>query len=110
MARSRPNVQISADPGKRPNRQQVAAAATRREILMAARRLFAERGYVRTSVAEIADEAGASLPTIYANVGAKKTIVMALRDLIGEEARADEAVAKVAEEHDPARLVGLAAG
>src|SRR5438067_7455786 len=94
---------------KRPNRQQVAAAATRREILTAARRLFAERGYAGASVADIAEAAGVSVPTIYTSVGTKRAIVLALVGHVGEETGADEAVAQVATENDPARLIGLGA-
>ena len=45
------------------------ADQTRRESLEAARRLFAERGYVGTSVADIAAEAGVAVQTIYARHG-----------------------------------------
>ena len=56
----------------RPSRQKIAAAATRREILGAAERLFAEQGYAQTSIVDIAAAAGVSVPTIYASVGQKK--------------------------------------
>src|SRR5258708_37274932 len=69
-------------PAKRPNRRQVSAAATRQEILLAARRLFAERGFARTSVADIAEEAGGSIPTIYASVGQKQALGIALAGLM----------------------------
>ena len=41
------------------------AAQTRRRILAAAARLFAENGYTATSVAEIAAEAGVAIRTVY---------------------------------------------
>ncbi|HEY6115989.1 MAG TPA: helix-turn-helix domain-containing protein [Candidatus Dormibacteraeota bacterium] len=94
---------------KRPNRRQVSAAATRQEILLAARRLFAERGFARTSVAEIADEAGVSVPTIYASVGQKQAIVIALVGFIELEIGADEARALVNRGTDPVELLALAA-
>ena len=74
----------SAD--KRPSRREIAAADTRREILQAARRLFAEHGYPGTSVQQIADEAGVALQTIYSSVGNKAALVLALNDLLDEEA------------------------
>jgi AcrR family transcriptional regulator len=96
-------------PKKRPNRRQVSAAATRQEILLAARRLFAERGFARTSVAEIAEEAGVSIPTIYASVGQKQAIVIALVGFIELEIGADEARALVSTGTDPIELLALSA-
>ena len=61
------------------------AAETRRDILNAARKLFAQKGYAATSVAEIAAAAGASVQTIYDSVGSKAELVSALNDLIDEE-------------------------
>src|SRR5690349_8634889 len=104
------NPDASTTSPRRPTRHQIAAAATRREILLAARRLFAERGYAATSLADIADEAGVSVPTIYASVGPKKAVVMALADLIGEQAGAPETGAPIPAEGDPARLLAFAAG
>ena len=52
-------------------RRQAAALHTRRAILDAATRLFLERGYVATTVADIAAAAGVALDTIYAVVGRK---------------------------------------
>lgn len=94
---------------KRPNRQQVAAAATRQEILRAARRLFAERGYSRTSVADVAEEAGVSIPTIYASVGQKQAILMALAALIDVEIGAEDARVTLTTATDPVELVAIAA-
>lgn len=95
------------DGAKRPSRRQIAAAATREEILLAARRLFGERGYARTSIAEIADTAGVSIPTIYASVGTKSQIVLALVGLVDFRVGAVEARARLEIETDPARLIAL---
>ena len=92
---------------KRLSRRAIAAAATREEILRAARRLFAERGYAATSVVEIARAAGVSVPTIYASVGTKAEVVMALVDLAGKEAGASRALAEVDRQTEPARLIHL---
>jgi AcrR family transcriptional regulator len=62
-------------------RRREQAAATRRGILEAAERLFEERGYVGTSVAEIADEAGVALKTVYAVFGTKAEVLRALWNL-----------------------------
>lgn len=96
-------------PTKRPNRRQVSAAATREEILLAARRLFAERGFARTSVADIAEEAGVSIPTIYASVGQKQAILIALVGFIEFEIGVEEVRALVTTGTDPVELIALAA-
>jgi AcrR family transcriptional regulator len=72
------------------------ALQTRADILRAARRLFAERGYAATSVNDIAEEASVAVQTIYARLGSKRGIVMALVDLIDEEAGVPEAAAAIA--------------
>lgn len=62
------------------------AQQTRQDILGAARRLFAERGYAATSINDIAEEAGVAIQTIYARLGSKRGMLLALIDLIDEEA------------------------
>lgn len=71
--------------GRRRSRQQQHAEATRRDILAAARRLFAARGYAATSMTALAEEADVALQTLYTSVGSKPAILMALNDLIDEE-------------------------
>ncbi len=93
---------------KRPNRREVAAAETRREILRTARRLFAEHGYANTSVQQIAEEAGVAVQTVYSSVGSKAALVLALNDLIDEQAGVAELAAELSEEPDPIRLIGKA--
>jgi AcrR family transcriptional regulator len=51
------------------------AAATRRAILTAARDLFVRRGYVTTTVAEIAERAQVSVDTVYATIGRKPVLL-----------------------------------
>jgi len=96
-------------PAKRPNRQQISAAATRQEILRTARRLFAERGYALTSVADLAQEAGVSLPTIYSSVGPKHAIVMALVEFLDFQAGGPDARSRADTVTDPAELIGIGA-
>jgi AcrR family transcriptional regulator len=62
------------------------ALRTRADILAAARRLFAQRGYAATSINDIAEEAGVAIQTIYARLGSKRGMLLALIDLIDEEA------------------------
>ena len=52
-------------PYRSPKRQ-AQAAQTRARMLQAAAELFAERGYVRTTVADVARQAGVSEPNVYA--------------------------------------------
>lgn len=92
---------------RKPNRREVTAAETRREILGAARRLFAEHGYANTSVQEVAAEAGVAIQTVYASVGTKSALVLALNDLLDEEAGVAELAVELLEESDPARLIAM---
>ena len=54
------------------------AAATRERILAAARELFLERGYARSTAREIAARAGVSLDTVYTAAGRKPQIMLEL--------------------------------
>jgi AcrR family transcriptional regulator len=84
------------------------ALQTRREILETARRLFAERGYVATSVNDIAEEAGVAVQTIYARLGSKRGILVALLDVIDEEAGVPEAAAAIQTAATPAEALSAA--
>lgn len=90
---------------RRPNRRDVAAAATRHEILTAARRLFAQRGYASTSIQQIAAESGVAVQTIYSSVGSKAALVLALNDLIDEEADVTGLAVELLAETSPKRLL-----
>lgn len=90
---------------RRLNRREVAAAETRREILRAARRLFAAHGYVGTSLQQIAEESGVAVQTIYSSVGSKAALVLALNDLIDEEADVAQLGAGVLGETDPPKMI-----
>src|SRR3954463_10102622 len=59
-------------------RRREQAAATRRQILQAAERLFAERGYAATTMAAIAAEAGVALKTVYIAFETKSGLLRAL--------------------------------
>jgi len=96
-------------------RRREQAEATRRAILDAAERLFGERGYAGTSVAEIAEGAGVALKTVYAVFGTKVEVLRALWNL---RLRGDEDpvavqdrpwVREVIEEPDPRRRLALVA-
>src|SRR3954451_4264717 len=80
------------------------AQQTRDEILRAARHLFAERGYSRTRVRDIAEAAGVSAQTVYDSVGSKQALVAQLNDLIDVEAGVGGIAAEAAQSND-AQLV-----
>src|SRR3954464_2719726 len=86
------------------------AQLTRDEILQAARRLFAEKGYSRTSVRDIAEAAGVSAQTVYDSIGSKQGIVARLNDLIDEEAGIGTIVGTAAASGDPERVLAIPAG
>ena len=59
-------------------RRREQAAATRRQILGAAQRLFEAHGYAATTMAAIADEAGVASKTVYLAFETKSGLVRAL--------------------------------
>lgn len=85
------------------------ALQTRDEILKAARQLFAERGYSRTSVRDIAEAAGVSAQTVYDSIGSKQALVAQLNDLIDTEARVGEIVGTVRASQDPQEVAAMSA-
>ena len=87
--------------GTRVDRREQMAHQTRRDILAAARRLFAQRGYAATSINDIAAEAGVAIQTIYARLGSKRGMLLALIDLIDEEAGVDQLVSSVRDASTP---------
>ena len=93
---------------KSESRRARQAAQTRRDILHAARGLFAAKGYAATSVAEIAAAAGASVQTIYDSVGSKAQLVTALNDLVDEEGGVAPLARRIPSETDPRALLEIA--
>lgn len=84
-------------------------ALTLRTILTAARRLFAERGYARTPIRLIAQEAGVVPQTIYAHFGSKAGVLNGLVDLMDDEAGLPDMVAELEGLQDPVEMLGLLA-
>src|SRR3954462_3824016 len=96
-------------------RRREQAAATRLEILEAAQRLFERDGYVATTMAAVAAEAGVALKTVYLAFETKAGLLRALWHL---RLRGDEADVPIAErpwyregiaEPDPQRQLRLGA-
>ncbi len=73
------------------------AQVTRERISDAARRLFVRDGYAATTLADVAEEAGVAVQTVYAVYGSKAGILGALREAVmrqpDAEARYAEAMA-----------------
>ena len=104
-----PNPKRSYDSPRR--REQ--AAATRRDILEAAQRLFERRGYATTKMADIATEAGVALKTVYSAFETKSGVLRALWNVLLRGDDADVPVEQrewyreVIEEPDPERQLRL---
>jgi AcrR family transcriptional regulator len=94
-------------------RRREQAAATRRDILEAAQRLFERRGFAATKMAEIASEAGVALKTVYAAFETKSGVLRALWHMLlrGDEddvpVMARQWYLEVLEEPDPERQLRL---
>src|ERR1700694_3257022 len=67
---------VKKELGRHRHRQ---AQATREAVAVAARRLFAEQGYVATSIEAISDAAEIPVPTIYSAFGNKPAILEEVR-------------------------------
>jgi AcrR family transcriptional regulator len=96
-------------------RRREQAAATRREILEAAQRLFEQRGYAATTMAAIAAEAGVALKTVYVAFETKSGVLRALWHLLLRGDQDDVPVGErrwyreVLDEPDPERQLRLTA-
>ena len=71
----------SYDARRRRERAEQERQATRRRVVEAARTLFLERGYVATTVADIAQEAGVALQSVYKVGHSKADLLHQVRDL-----------------------------
>jgi AcrR family transcriptional regulator len=96
--------------------RRAAARETRARIVDAGRRLFLERGYAATRMAEIALEAGVSLETVYTSVGTKPALIRHLVEiaLSGTEepvpAMERESTQQIREEPNPRQKLVMFAG
>src|SRR3954452_6666727 len=88
------------------------ARATRRQIVEAASRLFAERGYAASTIDAVAQEAGVSRKTVFTSVGGKVDLMRLASD--GPPTGDDEPVSmgsrpevlEIASDPDSARMLG----
>jgi AcrR family transcriptional regulator len=86
-----------------------AAEQTRRAILNAAKTLFAEQGYGRTSVAAVAAAAGVALNTVYTSVGAKPALILAMAREAAEDEQVERTVQQAADTADGREILHLTA-
>jgi AcrR family transcriptional regulator len=63
------------------SRRRAQARETRRAVLDAARELFVEQGYGRTTIADVARSAGVSVETVYSAFGNKATLLHRVWDV-----------------------------
>ena len=89
--------------------RQLQAQATRERVAGAARRLFAERGYVGATVAAIGKAAGIAEPTVYKAFGNKKAILDEIRRVWIRDSEVRPLLAEAMAESDVRRRVDLAA-
>lgn len=99
----------------RPYRSSIRRGDAPQLVVAAASRLFATKGYLATSIEDIAAEAGVARPTVFTAVGTKPVI---LRQVVDQALAGDDAAVPVAErewwrrtveEPDPATSIKLLA-
>ncbi|MGD9894912.1 MAG: TetR/AcrR family transcriptional regulator [Dehalococcoidia bacterium] len=97
------------NPPGRTSYRQLQAEETKQRIARAARRLFAEQGYARTSMAAVAVAAGVANRTVYAAFGTKQAILAAICDAWLAEADVFALGAQALAEPDAGRRLALVA-
>jgi AcrR family transcriptional regulator len=85
------------------------ASATREAIARTALQLFADRGYVATTIQAISEAADIPAPTIYSALGSKPAILEEIRRLWIAEASVEELYAQALIQREPAERLRLAA-
>jgi AcrR family transcriptional regulator len=89
---------VQAAPTRKQRQEQ-----TREELVIAAARVFARRGFHKATVEEIAAEAGFSTGAVYSNFDGKEQLFLAIADRqVEARVREIEAVADAAERRDDA--------
>lgn len=86
------------------------AEATKHEVARVARALFAEHGYVATTISAIASESDIPLQTIYSAFGSKAGILDKITELWMAEAQTTTRADAYLSEPDPARKLRMLAG
>ena len=101
-------------PARRPYRSTLRedqARATRRAVVSAARDLFVELGWSRTTIDAVADRAGVSRKTVFTSVGGKASLLKLALDwaLVGDDEPVPlqdrQVIAELEQQTDPHALV-----
>lgn len=101
---------MDAHPSPAPlSYRQQQAQATRQRIVQAARRLFADRGYAKTTFEAVAQAAGVAVRTVYVAVGSKHGLLAAVCEAWLVESEIQPLVGQALREPDPRRALALAA-
>jgi AcrR family transcriptional regulator len=79
---------------RRPYKSSIRRGEAPQLVIAAASRLFATKGYLATSIEDIAAEAGVARPTVFTAVGAKAVI---LREVVDQALAGDDATLPLAE-------------
>lgn len=98
---------MPASPPSQPLRQRH-ADVTRQAILLAARALFAEKGYANTPIRLLAEQAGVAVQTVYATFGSKPRVLVGLLDLIDQQS-VEPIVGRLMKAEDPGEMLNLVA-
>jgi AcrR family transcriptional regulator len=85
------------------------AEATKREVARVARALFAEHGYVATTINAISAEADIPVQTIYSAFGSKAKILAKITELWMSDAETTSRAAAYLDEPDPAEQLRMLA-
>ncbi len=85
------------------------AEATKQEVARVARALFAEHGYVATTISTISAEADIPVQTIYSAFGSKARILDKITEVWMREAQTTSRAAAYLEEPDPDRQLRMLA-
>lgn len=85
------------------------AEATKREVARVARAMFAERGYVATTISAISAEADIPVQTIYSAFGSKAKILEKITEVWMIEAQTASRAAAYLQESDPAKQLKMLA-
>src|SRR4051794_37776795 len=103
------------DASRRRERADQERSATRLRVVEAARRLFLSRGYVATTMADVAREAGVALQSVYKAGGSKAELLRQVADfaVTGDDQQGRlldrPQYAAIARESDPRRQVEMMA-
>lgn len=80
------------------------AAETRGSVLSAAHTLFLEKGWVKTTISEIASAAGVSVETVYSTFGSKNAL---LQELVSRTVRGDSPDKPLVDQEASQRIAGM---